>query len=150
MNNLEVKDLEIKEEALEATVEVDETVERPYTLRRLKDKELFLEFKKANEAKLFSDTALRLMSGESKFVRSVKRVRKEIRETDEALDINIEGMVAATVTAAADVAVGVASLEGAGRKAKTIGVIADRLFHSKTKSKTKELESADNSEENQQ
>lgn len=41
MNNLEVKDLEIKEEALEATVEVDETVERPYTLRRLKDKELF-------------------------------------------------------------------------------------------------------------
>ncbi len=41
MNNLEVKDLEIKEEAVEAAVEVDETVERPYTLRRLKDKELF-------------------------------------------------------------------------------------------------------------
>ena len=41
MNNLEVKDLEIKEEALEAIVEADETVERPYTLRRLKDKELF-------------------------------------------------------------------------------------------------------------
>lgn len=39
MNNLEVKDLEIKEEAVEAAVE--ETVERPYTLRRLKDKELF-------------------------------------------------------------------------------------------------------------
>lgn len=41
MNNLEVKDLEIKEEAVEATMEADETVERPYTLRRLKDKELF-------------------------------------------------------------------------------------------------------------
>ena len=41
MNNLEAKDLEIKEEALEAIVEADETVERPYTLRRLKDKELF-------------------------------------------------------------------------------------------------------------
>lgn len=40
MNNLEVKDVEIKEE-VEATVAVDETVERPYTLRRLKDKELF-------------------------------------------------------------------------------------------------------------
>ena len=40
MNNLEVKDVEIKEE-IEATVAVDETVERPYTLRRLKDKELF-------------------------------------------------------------------------------------------------------------
>lgn len=39
MNNLEVKDVEIKEEAVEATVE--EVVERPYTLRRLKDKELF-------------------------------------------------------------------------------------------------------------
>ena len=41
MNNLEVKDMEIKEEAVETAVEVDETVERPYTLRRLKDKELF-------------------------------------------------------------------------------------------------------------
>ena len=37
MNDLEVKDLEIKEEALKA----EEAVERPYTLRRLKDKELF-------------------------------------------------------------------------------------------------------------
>ena len=36
MNNLEAKDLEINE-----AVEADETVERPYTLRRLKDKELF-------------------------------------------------------------------------------------------------------------
>ena len=105
----------------------------------LKEKELFLGFKRAGDAKLFTDTALRLISGESKFVRGVKRARKEIRETDEALDINIEGMVTSTAAAVADVAIGVASLDGAGKKAKTIGVIADRLLNSKKKTKAKEI-----------
>ena len=105
----------------------------------LKEKELFLHFAKEKEARLFCDIALKLMSGDSKFVRSVKRIKKEIRETDEALDINIEGMVAATATFAAETLVGVSSLEGAGKKSKTFGVIADKLLHSKRKNQPKEI-----------
>lgn len=113
----------------------------------LKDKELFLDFKKSGEAKLFSDIALRLMSGESKFVRGVKRVRKEIRETDEALEIDTIGIAKVTAEIAADIAIGVASLPGAGKKVKTIGVMADKLLNSKNKIKPKEIPATNNSEE---
>ena len=53
--------------------------------------ELFLDFGDEKEAKDFCDKAQRLISGESKFVRKVKSVKKAIKETDEALDIDIEG-----------------------------------------------------------
>ena len=116
----------------------------------LKDKELFLDFKKSGEAKLFSDIALRLMSGESKFVRGVKRARKEIRETDEALEIDTIGLAKATAVIAADMAIGVASLPDAGKTAKTIGMIAGKLLNSKNKIKPKEIPATNNSEEIQQ
>ena len=116
----------------------------------LKNKELFLEFKKSSEAKLFSDIALRLISGESKFVRGVKKVRKEIRETDDALEIDTIGIAKATAVIAADMAIGVASLPGAGKKVKTIGVMAGKLLNSKNKIKPKEIPATNNSEEIQQ
>ena len=65
----------------------------------LKTGELFFDFKKEKEAKLFCDKALRLISGESKLVRSVKKVKKEIKETDEALDINIVVILSPTLIA---------------------------------------------------
>ena len=116
----------------------------------LKDKELFLDFKKSREANLFSDVALRLISGESKFVRGVKRVRKEIRETDDALEIDTIGIATTTAAIAADVAIGVASLPSVGKRAKTIGVIADRLLKSKNKTKPQEIPDSNNPEEAQQ
>lgn len=116
----------------------------------LKNKELFLEFKKSSEAKLFSDIALRLISGESKFVRGVKKIRKEIRETDDALEINTIKIATSAVTMAADVAIGVASLPSAGKKAKTIGVIADKLLNRKNKIKPQEIPESNDSEETQQ
>ena len=36
------------------------------------------------------DTALKLISGGSKFVRTVKKIKNEIEETNEKLDINIQ------------------------------------------------------------
>ena len=116
----------------------------------LKVKELFLDFKKSREAKLFSDIALRLISGESKFVRGVKKVRKEIRETDYALEINTIEIATSAVTMAVDVAIGVASLPSAGKKAKTIGVIADKLLNRKNKIKPQEIPEPNDSEETQQ
>lgn len=57
-----------------------------------KSGELFLEFEKEKEAKEFCERALKLVSGYSKFVRSVKRVKKSINETNEALDIDMVDM----------------------------------------------------------
>lgn len=105
----------------------------------LKTGELFLDFEKEKEAKLFSDKALRLISGESKFVRSVKKVRKEIKETDEALDTNIEGVIAAGVELATDITIGVASVEGAGKKIKMLGKVAESIVKMKNKSKQQAL-----------
>ena len=105
----------------------------------LKTGELFLGFENEKEARLFCNCALKLISGESKFVRSVKRVRKEIKETDEALDINIEGMVATGAAIAASAVVGAASLEGAGKKTKVIGKIAETLLTTKKRGDTKSL-----------
>ena len=97
----------------------------------LKTGELFLNFKKEKEAKLFTDKALRLISGESKLVRSVKKVKKEIRETDEALDIDIEGSVVKGAKLAASITVDVAALKSAGNKTKIFGKIAENLMGKK-------------------
>ena len=113
----------------------------------LKTGELFLDFKKEKEAKLFCDKALRLISGESKLVRSVKKVKKEIRETDEALDINIEGAVVNSAKMAAAITVGVATVPGVGKKTKILGKIAETLLGEKNKNKTEALPEAQNETE---
>ena len=105
----------------------------------LKGAEVFLDFGKEKEAKAFCDIAHRLISGESKFVRSVKRARKEIRETDEALDTNFEGAISASAGVVANIAVGVSKLEGVGMKTKVAGVIANVLLNSKKKKEEKSL-----------
>jgi len=110
----------------------------------LKTGELFLDFKREKEARLFCDKALRLISGESKLVRSVKKVKKEIRETDEALDINIEGAVVKGAKFAANVTVGVASLDGAGKKAKFLGKIAETFINTKKSGKVQEISKSEN------
>lgn len=108
----------------------------------LKTGELFLDFKKEKEAKLFCDKALRLISGESKFVRSVKKVKKEIKETDEALDINIEEAVVNSAKMAAAITVGVATVPGVGKKTKILGKIAETLLGENRKNNPKELPEA--------
>ena len=89
--------------------------------------EIFLGFGKEKEAKLFTDKALRLISGENKVVRSVKKVRKEVSETNEALDIDIVDKakkgVKLTTGFAAEAAIEVAKIEGVGKKAKILGAI---------------------------
>ena len=49
----------------------------------------FLDFFKEKYAKEFCDKALKLISGYSKFVRGVKKTQKAVKETNEALDIDI-------------------------------------------------------------
>ena len=105
----------------------------------LKGCELFLDFEKEKEAKLFCDKALRLISGESKVVRSVKRFKKEINETNEALDIDIGDIAKKGAVLAATSAIGIASLEGAGKKSKILGKIAEAALGAKSIDKTQPL-----------
>ena len=98
----------------------------------LKTGELFLDFQKEKEAKSFCDKALRLASGESKFVRAVKKGRKEIKETNEALDVDMVDLTVKGVKFGAKVASGVARIKGIGKKAKVLGVIGDAVLGNST------------------
>lgn len=116
----------------------------------LKDCELFLDFKKEGEAKEFCDKALRLISGESKFVRSVKKARKTVNETNEALDIDIVNMTKKTALFTAEVATGIAGLNGAGHTTKIFGKIAQTFLQNEKRKKVKALNAARKSDEVQE
>ena len=70
----------------------------------LKECELFLDFFKEKYAKEFCDKALKLISGYSKFVRGVKKTQKVVKETNEALDIDIGEIAKSGVEFACEVA----------------------------------------------
>lgn len=70
----------------------------------LKECELFLDFFKEKYAKEFCDKALKLISGYSKFVRGVKKTQKVVKETNEALDIDIGEIVKSGAGFACEVA----------------------------------------------
>lgn len=89
--------------------------------------EKFIEFPNKKEAGIFCDNALRVTSGKSKLVRGVQKVKKEIAETNEALDIDIVQIAATTARVALGVAANVGSYEDAGKKTKFIGRIAQSL-----------------------
>ena len=95
----------------------------------LQKKELFLDFEKEKPAKEFCDNALRLISGNSKLVRSVKKTQKAIKETNEALDIDVVKIAKKTATLAGEVTVGVASIKGMGKGMQVVGKIAEVLLH---------------------
>ena len=66
--------------------------------------EKFIKFPNKKEATTFHDAVMRLLSGNSKFVRAVKKVKKEINETEEALDVDITGAAKVVADVALDVA----------------------------------------------
>ena len=108
--------------------------------------ELFLDFEKEKEAKLFCDQALKLVSGNSKLVRSVKKARKAIKETNEALDIDVIDIAKKTAAIACTATVNVASLEDAGKKTKIFGKIAETFLPASKKKQSQEMLSAPSDE----
>lgn len=68
--------------------------EMPYMLKKEQTIEIysingeyFLEFKNKKQANEFFNKSMRVASGYSKFVRGVKKVSKELKETNKALNI---------------------------------------------------------------
>ena len=75
------------------------TLVEMYTL----DAEYFLDFEKQKQAKEFFEKGMRVASGCSKFVRKVKNVSKEIKDTNDALGVDIVNTTKKVLNFAADV-----------------------------------------------
>lgn len=106
------------EREIYATGDVKYYKESPYILKKGKVVEVyfegaerFIEFSDKKQARVFGDTALRLVSGHSKFVRAVKKTQKEIKETEEALDVDITGIAKTALGVATEVAIGAPAIE---------------------------------------
>lgn len=100
--------------------------------------EKFIEFPNKKEARIFCDHALRVTSGKSKLVRGVKKVQRDIAETNEALDIDVVDIAVKTAKLAIGVAADVGSYEDAGKKVKFVGRIA-KAITGKGKENPKEI-----------
>ena len=107
-----------------------------------KGTEKFLEFASKKQATKFADTALRLISGQSKFVRGVKKTQKEIVHTSEELNVDIVGASKKAVGIAGDVVIGASAVKGAKKSTQVFGMIAKALKGQKAENQS--LPSADN------
>ena len=98
--------------------------------------EQYISFNNTKEAKDFTNKALKAVSGNSKFVRIIKKVQQEINETNEALNIDIVGTAVAVAKTASE-------LPNVGKKAKKLGFISN-LIPKKKEKDTPLLSSTDN------
>lgn len=90
--------------------------------------ELFFRFPNKKEATLFTNEALKLLTGFSKLVRGVKKAQKAVKETEEALNIDITGAVKTATSVTVDVVSQAKAKQGVG---KTIGMFAQSIFKKK-------------------
>ena len=98
--------------------------------------EKFIEFPDGKETKNFINTAMRLVSGKSKFVRAVKKVQNEIQETNKELDIDIAKIAGKAAQVAADVVIEASGAKTASKTTKFFGIIAKTITHKKEKTST--------------
>lgn len=105
----------------------------------LLEKELFLLFPNKKQAVEFVNAALRLLTGFSKLVRGVKKGQKAIKETEEALNIDIVG----TAKTAASVAVDMATAS-TGKKTKSLGDFAKKFLTKRNEKQPLELQENSN------
>ena len=104
-----------------------------------------MDFQKEKYAKEFCDKALKLISGYSKIVRSVKKTQKFINETNEALDIDIVEIAKGAAKLTCEVTSTVATLNTSRKGTKIAGKIADTLLG---KNKNKETQLLNSEQEN--
>ena len=135
------------------TEEVKFYKDNPHIIRNKNKAELyftanekFIEFASEKETKKFIDTAMRLVSGKSKFVRTVKKVQSEIQETNKELDINIGEIAGKVAQVAADVVIEASGAKNAKRTTKFFGIIAKTITNKKEKSPTPLLTESEENE----
>lgn len=105
--------------------------------------EKFIKFEKKKELSAFVSAALRMVSGKSKLVRVVKRVQKNVKETDDELNIDIVGGVK-TVAGVTATVVEACSVSGNAKKSTKIAGMFIKSW--KNRKEKKERIPVDNSE----
>lgn len=78
---------------------------------------------------------MRLLSGNSKLVRAVKKVKKEINETEEALDVDITGAAKVVADVALEVAGATTGGKQAGKFSKGIAALTTAIKKKKEEKK---------------
>ena len=99
----------------------------------LNGRELFLAFYNEKEARELCDKALRLVSGNSKFVRAVKKTQKAVQETNEALDIDLVKIAKGTTSVVASAVVSATGAAGAEKGTKMLGAVVKSFIGKKDK-----------------
>ena len=89
--------------------------------------ELHIEFSAEREAKIFTDTLRRLCSGQSKLVRNILKIKKEIKNTGDALDIDISAVAKTAAKIGLNTAMEVTGGSGVNKVSKIIGNIAQQV-----------------------
>lgn len=89
--------------------------------------ELHIEFSAEREAKIFTDTLRRLCSGQSKLVRNILKIKKEIKNTGDALDIDISAVAKTAAKIGLNTAMAVTGGSGVNKVSKIIGNIAQQV-----------------------
>ena len=116
--------------------------DEPYILRNDERVELYflngeryLTFEEKKQAKMFVDHVKRAASGNSKFVRVVKKVQREINETGEALHIDVAKVAKGVAETAVKLAVNAGGIPEAGKTAQRVGYFAKLLAKDKKEEK---------------
>lgn len=109
--------------------------------------EYFVIFENKKQAKEFFDKSMRVASGCSKFVRSVKKVSKEIKDANDALGIDLATTTKKTLDFAADVAITYSDLPKRG-KVQLLGAVA-RVFKSHSAQDKAQIEQSAKTEQAQ-
>ena len=98
--------------------------------------EVYIQFEKQQQAKEFCDKAHRLISGDSKLVRVMKKTQKAIQEAGESLDIDVESIAKGTTAVVAGAVAVASTVSGVGRKAQTVGTIVQTVLNVAEKAKS--------------
>ena len=113
--------------------------------------EKFIIFKKTKSAKEFTDKAQKLVTGYNKMVRGVKQVQKTVKETNEALDIDVvqiaKTVAGGTMAIAGGVAEEMAKSSNAGKGIKFIATVS-KVFRG-GKEKTPQISEKSGKSENE-
>ena len=111
------------------------------------NEELYLNFENEKTASEFCNKALKLISGDSKFIRAVNQFKKGFKEVDDNLHI-VEAAKKATLFAA-EVTSEVAKMNVADTKTKIAGKVAE-VFLRKNKKENVAIEAPTSNENNTQ
>ena len=99
-----------------------------------------LQFPNKKEGKEFVEQVIKLVSGKSKFVREVLKVKKAIENTAKAIDIDVGKIAKGATQVGLKTAVGMAKTSKSGKVTQWVGNIAKHLLPSdSTKNEVKLL-----------